>query len=75
MNQQAVRIGDWKAVRGRTATEWELYNLKSDEKESNNVIAAHPDVMKKIHTIIAAEHTSERKYEAAPKESAATYVR
>ena len=75
VNQQAVRMGDWKAVRGRTATEWELYNLKTDEKESTNVIAAHPDVMKKIHAIIAAEHTPERKYEAAPKESAATYVR
>ena len=35
----------------------------------------HPEVMKQIHTIIAREHTPERKYEPAPKESAADYVR
>ena len=75
LTQQAVRWGDWKAVRGRASGDWELYNLRTDGKESNNVFAQHPDVMKRIHAIIAAEHTQERKYEAAPKESAATYVR
>jgi arylsulfatase A len=73
--QQAVRMGDWKAVRGRTAKEWELYNLKSDPKESTNVSAQHPDVMQKIQAIVAAEHTPERKYPPAPRESAADYVR
>jgi arylsulfatase A-like enzyme len=75
VNQQAVRWGDWKAIRGRTANDWELYNLKSDGKETTNVAAQNPEVMKKIHAIIAAEHTLERKYDAAPKESAATFVR
>lgn len=74
-NQQAVRFGDWKAVRGRTAKEWELYDLKSDPKEAKNVVAQHADVMQKIHAIIAAEHTPERKYPAAPKEGASDYVR
>jgi arylsulfatase A-like enzyme len=73
--QQAVRLGDWKAVRGRTANDWELYDLKTDVKESRNVAAQHPDVMQKIHAIIAAEHTPERKYPAAPKEGASDYVR
>jgi len=31
--------------------------------------------MQKIHAIIAAEHTPERKYDVGPKESAADYVR
>jgi arylsulfatase A len=75
VTQQAVRWGDWKAVRGRTATEWELYDLKKDEKETTNVVAQHPEVMRKIQAIIAAEHTPERKYEAAPPENAATFVR
>jgi arylsulfatase A len=75
VTQQAVRWGDWKAVRGRTATEWELYDLKKDEKETTNVVAQHPEVMRKIHAIIAAEHTPERKYEAAPPENVATFVR
>ena len=73
--QQAVRLGDWKAVRGRSGQEWELYDLKTDVKEARNVSAQRPDVMKKIHAIIAAEHTPERKYPAAPKETAADYVR
>ena len=75
ITQQAVRWGDWKAIRGRANEDWELYNLKSDEQESHNVFAKHPDVMERIHAIIAAEHSPERKYEAAPKESAATFVR
>ena len=74
-NQQAVRWGDWKAIKGGPAAKWELYNLRSDEKETTNVIDRHPDVMSRIAAIIAQEHTSERKYEAAPKESAADYVR
>jgi arylsulfatase A-like enzyme len=73
--QQAVRLGDWKAVRGKTAKDWELYDLKTDVKESTDVAAQHPDVMQKIHAIIAAEHTPERKYPAAPKEGASDYVR
>lgn len=75
VNQQAVRFGDWKAVRGRTAKDWELYNLKTDAKESTNLAAQHPEVMQKIHVIIAAEHSPERAYGPAPKETAATFVR
>jgi arylsulfatase A-like enzyme len=73
--QQAVRMDDWKAVRGKTAKDWELYNLKSDPKETTNVSAQHADVMEKIHAIIMREHTPERKYPAAIKESAVDYVR
>jgi arylsulfatase A len=75
INQQAVRWGNWKAIRGRTATDWELYDLGTDENETTNVAARNPDVMLKIQSIIAAEHTPERKYDAAPKEGAATFVR
>lgn len=74
-NQQAVRWGDWKAVRGRTAKDWHLYDLKTDPKEVTDVAGQHPEVMKEIQAIAAASRTPERKYEPAPKESAATYVR
>jgi arylsulfatase A len=75
VGQQAVRWGDWKAVRGKSAATWELYELKSDVKESKDVSAQHPDVMQKIQAIIAAEHTPERKYDVGPKEGASDYVR
>jgi arylsulfatase A-like enzyme len=74
-NQQAVRWGDWKAVRGRSAKEWELYDLKTDVKEGTDVSAENPEVMKKILAIVAAEHTPERKYPPAPKEGVADFVR
>jgi len=74
-NQQAVRWGDWKAVKNGPTAAWELFNLATDEKETTNVAAKQPDVMAKIKSIIVQEHTPERKYAAAPKESAADYVR
>jgi len=75
ISQQAIRWGDWKAVRARNAKKWELYDLKADPKESANVAAQHPDVLAKMNAIAAAEHTPERKYPAAPKEGAVDYVR
>ena len=75
INQHAVRWGDWKAVKNAANAKWELYNLKTDEKEETNVVDQHPDVMKAIAAIIEREHTPERKYDAGPKESAADYVR
>lgn len=75
INQQAVRLGDWKAVKRNPTAAWELFNVKSDGKESTNVADQHPDVMKRVQTIAAREHSEERSYPPAPKESAATYVR
>ena len=74
-NQQAVRWGDWKAVKGGPKAKWELFNLRTDEREANNVIDRHPEVMTRIAEIIGREHTPERKYEAAPREGAVDYVR
>lgn len=49
---KAVREGDWKAVKHRG--DWELYNLKADPVEANNLAEAKPE---KLKTLIA-------KYEA-----------
>ena len=73
--QQAMRLGHWKAVRGRTAADWELYDLKQDEKETTNLAARHPEVLQKIQAIATVARTPERKYDPAPKESAKDYVR
>jgi arylsulfatase A len=45
---QAVRIEDWKAVRHGTNKPIELYNLKSDLAETNDVSAKHPEVVKRV---------------------------
>jgi arylsulfatase A-like enzyme len=43
--RQAIRLGDWKAVRNGHNTPIELYNLAEDIGEENNIAAQHPDVV------------------------------
>ena len=53
--QQAVRLGDWKGVRQklfRGPIKTELYDLKADPGETNDVAAQHPDVVKRIEQIL-----------------------
>jgi arylsulfatase A len=40
--QYAMRIGDWKLLADSTLTQYELYNLRSDPTESNNLVQAEP---------------------------------
>lgn len=46
--QQAARRGDWKAVKPATDKPLELYNLKTDPGEKENISAEHPDVVANI---------------------------
>jgi hypothetical protein len=45
---QAARIGDWKAVRHGKNGPVELYDLKADPGEKQDVSAGHPDVVRKF---------------------------
>ncbi|MBX5495589.1 MAG: arylsulfatase [Bryobacteraceae bacterium] len=54
---QAVRMGDWKAVRFGLNKPLELYDLKKDPGEKNNVAARHPDVVARIEKYLAAART------------------
>jgi arylsulfatase A-like enzyme len=54
---QAVRMGDWKAVRKSPDSPLELYNLKKDIGEQNDVAAKHPDVVKKIEEYLKTART------------------
>lgn len=55
-SQQAVRTGDWKAVR-KFGGPLELYNLKTDLGETNNVASANADVVKRIEEYLAKART------------------
>ena len=57
---QALRMGEWKAVRPKPDGALELYHLPSDPAESKNVAAAQPRVMKRVETILASARTEPR---------------
>ena len=46
--QQAVRTGHWKAVRPQAGQALELYDLKSDPGEKENVAGKNPEVIAKM---------------------------
>jgi arylsulfatase len=58
--QQAVRSGNWKAVRSgvdRGDPPFELYDLSNDISEQYNIAADHPDIVRRIVDYAAAAHT------------------
>lgn len=50
--QQAVRKGDWKAIRLELDGPLELYDLSKDAGETRNVASSHPDVVAEMETIL-----------------------
>ncbi|MGL4401939.1 MAG: L-rhamnose mutarotase [Luteolibacter sp.] len=44
---RAIRDGDWKLV-GKSGEPWELYNLRTDRSETNDVAASHPEKVKEL---------------------------
>jgi len=61
-SKQAVRMGDWKAVRLALDKPLELYNLKTDLGETNNVAAAHAGVVAKIEAYLKSARTDSPKW-------------
>jgi arylsulfatase len=58
--RQAVRTGDWKAIRHRPDRNIELYNLKNDISEQNNVAAENPQIAAEITRIMKTAHSPSR---------------
>jgi len=55
--QQAVRMGDWKAVRPKLGGPLELYDLAKDLGEAKNIAEGHPDVIARIETLLKTART------------------
>ena len=53
--RKATRFGDWKAVQTASAKSIELYNLKTDPAETNNVAAKHPEILKQAKKLLGEE--------------------
>jgi len=54
---QAVRMGDWKAVRKAPDSPLELYDLKKDIGEQNDIAVKRPEVVKKIEDYLKTART------------------
>ncbi len=57
---QAVRMGEWKAVRPKPDGPLELYNLKADIAESRDVAAQNPKVLARIEEYLKAARSEPR---------------
>jgi arylsulfatase A-like enzyme len=62
--KQAVRMGDWKAVRLEANGKLELYNLKDDISETVNVADRYPEIVAKIEDYLSAARTESKFWNA-----------
>jgi len=65
--EQAVRMGDWKAVRRAPDAPLELYDLKTDLGEQHNVAARHPEIIKKIEEYLKSARAESDLWPIKPK--------
>jgi arylsulfatase len=47
-HNRAIRMGDWKLVAAGASGPWELYDMKTDRSEKNNLAASQPERVRKM---------------------------
>jgi arylsulfatase A-like enzyme len=58
--RQAIRMGNWKAVRPEPDGRLELYNLARDPGETANVASANPEVLARMEALLKTARTTPR---------------
>jgi arylsulfatase A-like enzyme len=67
---QAVRMADWKGIRKGPKLPVELYDLAADPGERRDIAAAHPDIVKRIETIMTTARTDDPEWPVLTPEEA-----
>lgn len=65
--RQAVRQGNWKAVRVSQEAPVELYDLETDISESNNLASEHPDLIAKFESLFTTARTENKFWRVRPR--------
>jgi arylsulfatase A-like enzyme len=60
---QAVRMGDWKAIRPKPGAALELYNLREDPSESRDVAAANRALAGRAEGLMREAHSDARPHD------------
>jgi arylsulfatase len=63
--QQAVRSGNWKAVRtdlSKGPQRWQLYDLAADRAEAFDVADEHPDIVQRLAKFAEQAHTPSKQF-------------
>ena len=62
-SKEAVRFGDWKAIRRPMLTgNVVLYNLKDDLAEQNNIAASHPSKVRQAIKYMEDAHVPDERW-------------
>lgn len=56
LSLQAVRFGDYKAIRQGPGKPLELYNLADDVSEKNDIAKKHPELIQRAESLMASSH-------------------
>ena len=70
--QQAVRMGNWKAVRPQADEPLELYNLKTDPGEKKNVAKENPKIVAQIEAYLTTARTESTRWPIQKSETKTT---
>jgi arylsulfatase A-like enzyme len=65
-NRWALRYGEWKIVKygnqePQDSKAWQLFNIKNDPKEQNNVADKHPEIVSDLHQRFLKQRSKDRK--------------
>ncbi len=69
MNNKAIRVGDWKLVSKGPDGPWELYDLKTDRRESVNLADRYPDKVKAMAALWQKQEDKFRAQAGPPPET------